>query len=101
MDLIEKVKDEASFLRFLRALIEDCERGERECGPHPHECAMQEHWQSHSTKDFLKSAEDWGSRGDFGEGVHHGEPMLRRIATMLYVGRYRLRDVEPRDPEWN
>ncbi len=49
---------------------------------------MNDHRETASTRDFLASAEDWATRGDFAEGVHHGEPMLRRIATMLLVGRY-------------
>jgi hypothetical protein len=90
--LLEKVNDEQTFLQFLRALREDLERSERECQPYYHEdCAEQGHWESTSTKDFLRSAEEWG-HGDFGDGAHYGEPMLRRVATMLYVGRYRVRE---------
>jgi hypothetical protein len=89
-DVLQKVDDEASFLRFLRLMIEDCEKGERECRAPLHQC-QEMHWESFSTKDFLRSAEEWG-HGDFGEGQHYGEPMLRRVATLLYSGRFRLRE---------
>jgi len=95
-DLLQQVDDEQSFLRFLRAMREDYEKTERECGRSgQHICVAEGHWESRSIRDFLRSSEDWGTRGDFGEGVHHGEPILRRIATLLYVGRYKMRE----DPE--
>ena len=87
-ELLEKITDEASFLRFLSALREDCEDHERDCHRSYRECALEDHWETRSTSSFLKSMEDWATRGDFAEGVHHGEPMLRRVATMLYVGKY-------------
>ncbi|HEV7766538.1 MAG TPA: hypothetical protein VGQ76_16170 [Thermoanaerobaculia bacterium] len=87
MELIEKVTDETSFLRFLTALREECE-AEQQCAGNYFDCAQKGHWETRSTKDFLRSAEDWGTGGDFAAGVHHGEPLLRRVATMLYVGRY-------------
>ncbi|MCU1349160.1 MAG: hypothetical protein JWO56_2190 [Acidobacteria bacterium] len=87
-ELLESVVDETTFLRFLTALREDCESHERDCPKFSYyECAIADHFETHSTRDFLRSMEDWGTRGDFAEGVHHGEPILRRIATMLYVGR--------------
>ncbi|HEV7241261.1 MAG TPA: hypothetical protein VGQ36_18660 [Thermoanaerobaculia bacterium] len=97
MSRLETVNDEQSFLRFLRALRDDCERSERECRPPHQDCMLQGHWESHSTKDFLRSAEDWGTRGDFGDGRHYGDPILRRVATMLFVGRYRIRETHPDD----
>jgi hypothetical protein len=87
VEMLQMVTDETSFNRFLSALREDCETHERSCRGHQ-ACAQSDHWETHSTKDFLKSVEAWAIGGDFAEGVHHGEPLLRRIATMLYVGRY-------------
>ena len=92
--LLEEVNDEQSFIRFLKAMREEYEKTERECqgfGNHDG-CFEQGHWESRSIRDFLRSSEDWAERGDFGEGVHHGEPMLRRVAAMLYVGRYKVRE---------
>jgi hypothetical protein len=87
-ELIEQVTDEQSFLRFLKALREDLEASERDCAPYPHDDHWEKgHWESLATKDFLRSMEEWG-HGDFGDGEHYGEPILRRVATMLYVGRY-------------
>jgi hypothetical protein len=87
-EMLQTVTDETSFNRFLSALSESCEAHERSCrGPYQ-ACAQSDHWETHSTRDFLKSVEAWATGGDFAEGVHHGEPLLRRIATMLYVGKY-------------
>lgn len=87
MELVENVTDETSFLRFLTALREECE-SHHECSGGYFDCAQKDHWETRSTKDFLRSVEDWATRGDFADGVHHGEPLLRRFATMLYVGKY-------------
>ena len=91
MELIAKVKDEPSFIQFLRALREDLEATERDCSPYPHACFEAGHWESRSTRDFLRSAEEWAG-GDFADGRHYGDPILRRVATMLYVARYRVRE---------
>jgi hypothetical protein len=95
MELLEKITDETSFNRFLTALREDSEV------PHdsfhsPQECVEGEHWETRATADFLRSVESWATGGDFAEGVHHGEPILRRVATMLYVGRYYRPEDRPR-----
>jgi hypothetical protein len=88
IELIEKVTGETSFLRFLGALREECEDHEQNCpfGRRYRECATEGHWETHSTSSFLRAVEDWASNGDFAEGRHYGDPMLRRVATMLYVG---------------
>ncbi|HWS71622.1 MAG TPA: hypothetical protein VN605_05885 [Thermoanaerobaculia bacterium] len=88
MELLQTVTDETSFNRFLVALREECESHERDCRGPADDCIQNQHWEAHSTKDFLKSMEGWAVGGDFAAGVHHGEPLLRRIATMLYVGKY-------------
>jgi hypothetical protein len=96
-DLLAQVNDETTFIRFLSALREDCEKSQHDCERRYEDCLPEEHWQTRSTSNFLKSVEDWASRGDFADGVHHGEPMLRRVATMLYVGKYlRHEDWPPR-----
>ena len=96
MDLVAQVTDETSFLRFFRALREDCEKSAHDCERGDEDCVLEQHWQTRSTKNFLKSMEAWAG-GDFADGLHHGEPMLRRVATMLYVGRYlRHEDLPPR-----
>ena len=94
-DLVAQVTDETSFIRFLRALREDCERSEHDCERSYQECLPDGHWQTRSTKNFLRSVEDWAAGGDFAAGVHHGDPILRRVATMLYVGKYLLSEDRP------
>lgn len=97
-DLIAMVTDEKSFVRFLQALREECEEHERDCPRRNYfACAQEQHWESHSTLQYLKSFEDWASRGDFAEGRHGGDPILRRVATMLYVGRFLLPEERPYD----
>jgi hypothetical protein len=97
MDLLEKVTDEASFIRFLTALCEDCEASKHNCEERYEDCLPEDHFQARSTRNYLRSVHDWASRGDFADGVHYGEPMLKRVATMLYVGRYlRHEDWPPR-----
>lgn len=89
-ELIAEVTDEPSFLRFLRALREDAEAQspDHDCRRTYYECVAVDHFETRSTRDFLTSVEAWAAGGDFADGVHHGEPMLRRVATMLYVGKY-------------
>ena len=96
-DMLAEVTDEASFIRFLHALRKACAAG----GIDPYHPRLVDGvpvddpndlvhhfqpWETPSTVDFLRSSENWASRGDFADSEHFGEPMLRRIATMLYVG---------------
>ena len=96
MDLLEKVTDEATFVRFLTALRENSEATEHNCEQRYDDCLPADHFQSRSTTNYLRSIEDWAAGGDCGAGRHHGEPILRRVATMLYVGRYLRSEDRPR-----
>jgi hypothetical protein len=95
-ELLAQVEDETTFIRFLAALRADCESSRHDCERRYEDCLENDHWQTKSTEKFLRSMADWATRGDFAEGLHHGEPLLRRFATMLYVGRYLLREEAPR-----
>jgi hypothetical protein len=95
-DLLAKVEDETTFIRFLSALRADSEASRHDCESRYDDCLPEDHWQTRSTTKFLRAVEDWASRGDFADGVHHGEPMLRRVATMLYVGKYLRHEDYPR-----
>lgn len=81
--IIQEVKDEQTFLQFLRTLREDWKNGGADSDLP---------WESETIGEFLDSAIDWGARGDFGEGQHYGDPMLRRVAAMLFTGRWKLRE---------
>ncbi|HEX7152780.1 MAG TPA: hypothetical protein VF618_14920 [Thermoanaerobaculia bacterium] len=95
-DLLSEVEDETTFIRFLSALRADCETTKHNCESRYEDCLEGDHFQTKSTQTFLRAAEDWARRGDFADGEHYGEPMLRRVATMLYVGKYLLREDAPR-----
>lgn len=94
LKLVEAVTDERSFNTFLSALREDCEK-EQECRGSYYECAQEGHWETRETRHFLRSVEDWATGGDFAEGRHYGDPILRRVATMLLVGRHLLSEDRP------
>jgi hypothetical protein len=102
---IEKIghNDQVNFVKFITALREDYENTERNCRPYPqHHCIEEGHWDSRTLRDFLRSVEDWGVRSDFGEGADRGEPVLRTVARMLYVGRFKVRDEQHDDrDEWD
>ena len=95
INLAQQVNDEQTFVRFLSALREDCESSHHDCESSYQNCIEDNHFQSRSTKNFLRSMEDWAG-GDFVEGVHHGEPILRRVATMLCVGKFLRSEDQPR-----
>jgi hypothetical protein len=103
MDLSQKVTDEKSFCEFLTALRKDCESHQRDCVRHgSQECIEGHHFEAHNTRDFLYTMEDWATRGDFRDGRHYGDPILRRIATMLVVARFKTREPEPdRSDDWD
>jgi hypothetical protein len=92
--LAQQVTDEKTFVRFLAALREDCESSDHDCEAREANCLEEHHWQTRSTKNFLRSMEDWAG-GDFGEGHHGDAPILRRVATMLLVGKYLLPEDRP------
>jgi hypothetical protein len=94
-ELLAQVEDETTFIRFLTALRMDCESSRHDCERTYDDCLENDHWQTKSTANFLRSMSEW-AHGDFADGVHDGEPLLRRFATMLYVGRYLLREDAPR-----
>jgi hypothetical protein len=96
LSLAQTVDDEKSFVRFLAAMREECQSSKHDCEARNENCLEQEHWQTRSTVNFLKAIEEWAS-GDFAEGWHGGEPILRRVATMLSVGKFlRHEDMPPR-----
>lgn len=89
LDLAQQVTDEKSFVRFLTALREDCEQNSNNrCEENIRRCDPERDWETRSTAKYLRSVEEWAANGDFADGQHYGEPILRRVATMLLVGRH-------------
>jgi hypothetical protein len=104
IDMIETVHDQVTFVKYWQALRADLEKTERECQPYPrHNCMTEGHWETKSSVlDFFKSGEDWAVASGFGAGEDRGEPVIRTIARILYLGRFKLReDRSDRDDEWN
>jgi len=96
INLAQQVTDEKSFVRFLTTLREECESSQHDCETRDENCVEGNHWQTRSTKNFLRTIE-WWAGGDFAEGEHGGDPILRRVATMLCVGKHlRHEDMPPR-----
>lgn len=95
MNLSQQVSDEKSFVRFLAVLRENCESTSHRCESSYDSCYQENHFQSQSTKNYLLSMEEWAG-GDFVEGLHGGDPILRRVATMLLVGKYLRSQDQPR-----
>jgi len=93
LELAQEVSDEQSFIRFLKALREDCEKNS-DCGHRRYGHCDENCWETRKTRDYFKSMEHWAG-GDFAEGRHYGDPMLRRVATMMLVGRHYLSDERP------
>ena len=95
LHLAQQVTDERSFVNFLSALREDCESSHHDCESRYENCLEDGHWQTRSTKNFLRSIE-WWAGGDFADGEHGGDPILRRVATMLCVGKHLRNEDVPR-----
>ena len=93
-DMMQTVDDEKSFVAFLAAMVEDIDEHERSGRHDPYSCIEGDHFRAQSTRQFLRSMEEWARDGDFAAGRHYGDPILRRVATMLYVGRHPLREDE-------
>ena len=85
-DVLLRVTDEKSFIEFLRELAADFHRPPEKVfdGSEWIEIVR---WTNKSVPQFLLGGAAWGS-GDFVEGEHGGEPLLRRVATLLYAARY-------------
>ena len=89
-ELIETVQDEASFLKFVKALRHDREQ----------DVSAQEHksiddcgrgpigWENHTIENFLEAAQAWAEDSDFGssQGLAGASPW-KKIAAFLYCGK--------------
>jgi hypothetical protein len=80
------VTDEATFLAFVAALIDD--RRASDAGQID-ECGRSDNgWENHSIEDFLEAAYAWGESTNIGEkqGLQATSPWMR-FATFLYCGK--------------
>lgn len=74
-DLLEEVKDEKSFLLFVKSLIKDRE--------------SPEDWENNSISDFLESSVAWAEDADF--GINQDSELKtnkwKQFSVFLYCGK--------------
>jgi hypothetical protein len=84
--MLDQVVDAASFLRFVRALIEDrvAEKGR----PVDAFGRGERGWENHTIEDFLGAAVAWGDATGMGEsqGFKDTSPW-KRVAMFLHCGK--------------
>lgn len=83
---LEAVKDEGSFLAFVKALVADRERHE---GKTIDEVGFVEDWANNSISSFLESAVSWAEDSNF--GVNQESELAtnkwKQFAVFLYCGK--------------
>ena len=89
-DLVDQVEDLASFLAFVRALIEDRVDEVEKQKAHPIETIVcgPSGWENHSIEEFLSAALRWAQDSDMGrrQGLPEG-PTWKAFAAFLYCGK--------------
>ena len=85
-ELLEKVKDEQSFLNFARALQMDRESRE---GKAIDEFGFSDDWANNSISGFLEGAIAWAEDSDFGIRQDSGleTNKWKQFAVFLYCGK--------------
>ena len=84
--VLEEVKDEVSFLAFVKALITDREPHE---GKATDEVGFVEDWANNDISGFLESAVAWAEDSGFGEKQRPelAKNRWKQFATFLYCGK--------------
>jgi len=84
--VLEEVKDETSFLIFVKALIADREPHE---GRITDEVGFVEDWANNDISGFLESAVAWAESSDFGvkQRSELVENKWKQFAVFLYCGK--------------
>ena len=86
----DRVYDEESFKRFVRALITDRElASSEEYGPNAVQGNTARGWQNRTIEGYLGSALAWVDDTQFGrsQGLPEDAPVWRRMALFLYLGK--------------
>lgn len=89
-DLLDEVNDQESFLRFVRALIEDRleDEAKEQLQPSSSWGSGANGWKNGSVVAFLEAATRWAEDSDMGErqGLPPG-PSWKAFAVFLYCGK--------------
>jgi hypothetical protein len=85
-EYLEEVKDEKTFLAFVKALLEDripCE------GKKSNEAGFVGDWANNSIADFLEAAVAWAEDSDFGvsQDQELAQNKWKQFAVFLYCGK--------------
>ncbi len=85
-EVLEEVKDETSFLLFVKSLIKDREVHE---GAPIDEVGFAGDWANNSISDFLESAVAWAEDSDFGirQDLELKSNKWKQFAVFLYCGK--------------
>ena len=90
MDCLECVKDEATFLEFVRALVKDREEEIAQEGirPSPPFGPGARGWENGTIEAFLEAAAAWAEDTSFGDsqGLRNASPW-KRFAVFLMCGK--------------
>ena len=89
--LLDEVRDEPTFLRFIKALSDDWfeDRTKEERNPSSPYVPTINGWENGTIGDYLESAHAWGKTWlDRPEENERGESPWRRAAAILYAGKY-------------
>ncbi|WP_228553562.1 hypothetical protein [Pseudoalteromonas sp. PPB1] len=85
-EILDEVKDEESFLLFVKSLIADREPHE---GKSKDEVSFTEDWANNSISGFLEAAVAWVEDSDF--GIHQDSELRtnkwKQFAVFLYCGK--------------
>lgn len=90
-DLIESVRDEQSFLEFVKALYIDrqIELEKEKIDPSSPYSSGADGWENGTIEDFLESAHAWALDTNFGANQELEEALpWRRFAQFLYAGKF-------------
>jgi len=88
-DYLENVKDQESFLEFVKALQadkedEDLKEDKKPSNPYSH---GHNGWENNTISGFLESAVAWAEATNFGEKLKPESNIWKKLALFLYGGK--------------